>query len=103
MNFSEFKEKCKKHASKLVAAVSGGAVMASGAISAFAADTTGTEGVEAAKTMLESITGTLNITNIVAIIVAGIGAVIGIFLAWWGVRKLVKMLMGAFKKGKVTV
>ena len=33
----------------------------------------------------------------------GIGAVIGLFLAWWGARKLVRMLMGAFKKGKVSL
>lgn len=75
---------------------------------AFAEDTTvalasGTEAVSAAKALLDDATATLNIGNIVAIVGAGIGAVIGIFLAWWGARKLVRMLMAAFKKGKVSM
>lgn len=102
MKFNDFKEKCKAKASKVVAAVTGGAVMLGGAVSAFAAGED-TEAVSAAKSILSSATGTLNIGNIVAIIGAGIGAVIGLFLAWWGARKLVRMLMTAFKKGKVSM
>ena len=30
---------------------------------------------------------------------AGIGAVLGLFLAWWGARKLFNMLKGAITKG----
>lgn len=103
MKFNDFKEKCKAKASKIVAAVSGGAVMLGGAVTALAADGADTEAVSAAKNILSSATGTLNIGNIVAIIGAGIGAVIGLFLAWWGARKLVRMLMTAFKKGKVSM
>ncbi len=102
MKFKDFKEKVKVHASKIVAAVSGGAVMLGGAVQAFAADGD-TEAVSAAKSLLNSATSTLNIGNIVAIIGAGIGAVIGLFLAWWGARKLVHMLVSAFKKGRVSV
>ena len=98
----KFKEKLKQHAGKIVAAFSGGAIMTSGALSAFATDGT-PEAVSAAKSLLETATGTLNTGNIVAIVGAGIGAVIGLFLAWWGARKLVRMLMGAFKKGKVSL
>ena len=103
MKFNDFKEKCKQKASKVVAAVTGGAVMLGGAVTALAADSADTEAVSAAKSILSSATGTLNIGNIVAIIGAGIGAVIGLFLAWWGARKLVRMLMTAFKKGKVSM
>lgn len=102
MKFKEFKEKCKAHAGKIAAAVSGGAVMLGGAVQAFA-EGTDTEAVSAAKNLLSSATGTLNIGNIVAIIGAGIGAVIGLFLAWWGARKLVRMLVNTFQKGKVTM
>lgn len=79
------------------------------ALAAFAEETTvalaadSSEAVSAAQSLLESATGTLNISNIVAIVGAGIGAVIGLFLAWWGARKLVRMLMAAFKKGKVSM
>ena len=104
MKFKDFKDKVKAHASKIAAAVSGGAVMLGGAVQAFAEGAgTDTEAVSAAKSLLSSATGTLNIGNIVAIIGAGIGAVIGLFLAWWGARKLVHMLVNAFKKGKVSM
>lgn len=104
MKFKDFKDKVKAHASKIAAAVSGGAVMLGGAVQAFAEGAgTDTEAVSAAKNLLSSATGTLNIGNIVAIIGAGIGAVIGLFLAWWGARKLVHMLVNAFKKGKVSM
>lgn len=103
MKFKDFKEKVKAHAGKIAAAVSGGAVMLGGAVQAFAADSSDAEAVSAAKNLLSTATGTLNIGNIVAIIGAGIGAAIGLFLAWWGARKLVHMLVNSFKKGKVTV
>lgn len=96
------KSKLKQHMGKIVGAVSGGAVALSGAVSSYAADGTN-EAVSAAKSLLETATGTLNIGNIVAIVGSGIGAVIGLFLAWWAARKLVRMLMGAFKKGKVSL
>lgn len=102
MKFKDFKDKVKAHASKIAAAVSGGAVMLGGAVQAFAAEGDA-EAVSAAKNLLSTATGTLNIGNIVAIIGAGIGAAIGLFLAWWGARKLVHMLVNSFKKGKVTV
>lgn len=100
MDLKSIKAKAKQHAGKLVAMFSGGAVMTASSLNAFAADGTN-EAVSAAKEMMQAATGTLSIGNIVAIIVAGIGAVIGLFLAWWGVRKLMGMLMAAFKKGKV--
>ena len=104
MKFKDFKDKVKAHASKIAAAVSGGAVMLGGTVQAFAEGAgTDTEAVSAAKNLLSSATGTLNIGNIVAIIGAGIGAVIGLFLAWWGARKLVHMLVNAFTKGKVSM
>lgn len=100
------KQGFKKFGNKVVAVFAGGAVMATSAISAFAAEGgagTASEGVSAAKNLLETASGSLNIGNVVAIIGAGIGAVVGLFLAWWGARKLVRMLVSALKKGKVAI
>lgn len=99
------KQGFKRFGNKIAAVVTGGAVMATSAITALAADSAGTpaEGVSAAKSLLETAAGSLNIGNVVAIIGAGIGAVVGLFLAWWGARKLVRMLVSALKKGKVAI
>lgn len=93
---------------KLAGAVAGVGTFVTGAITARAEGPTqavsaATEAVSAAKSVMETATATLNIGNIVAIIGAGIGAVIGLFLAWWGARKLVRMLKNAFTKGNVTM
>ena len=100
------KQGFKRIGSKVAAVVTGCAVTASTALTAFAADGaagTASEGVSAAKNLLDTAAGSLNITNVVAIIGAGIGAVVGLFLAWWGARKLVRMLVSALKKGKVAI
>lgn len=59
------------------------------------------EAVSAAQTLMGNITSTLNITNAVAILSAGLGAVVGLFLAWWGARKLANMVVQVFRKGKI--
>lgn len=104
--FKEFGQFCKERANKVVGACMGTAVAVGGTLTAFAAEPSvgaGADAVNAAKELMTTATGTLNIANIVAIIGAGIGAVIGLFLAWWGARKLLGMLMKAFKKGKVSM
>lgn len=95
-----FCQNCKQHVGKIAAALTGGVLIASNSMTAFAADE---EAVSAAKSLMETAAGTLNIGNVVAIIGAGIGAVLGLFLAWWGGRKLVRMLVSALKKGKISI
>lgn len=98
--FEKAKGFVKSNANKIAGACTGVLTAVSGAISAHAEDT---EAVSAARSLLTTATDTLNIANIVAIIGAGIGAVIGLFLAWWGARKLIRMLVNAFKKGKISM
>lgn len=88
---------------KCVSAIGAAGVVLGTATSAFCADPTVNEAVSAAETLMGRLTAVLNITNIVAILGAGITACAGLFLAWWGARKLVRMLMGVFKKGKLSI
>lgn len=73
------------------------------ATTAFCADGDVNEAVQAAETLMGKLTAVLNITNMVAVVGAGISACAGLFLGWWGARKLVRMLMGVFKKGKLSI
>lgn len=97
----QIKEKLKKVGSKVCAAVTGVVATVGTSIVAFAADGTGNEGANAAKSLLTQAESSLNITTAAEIIGAGIGAVLGLFVAWWGVRKLFNMLVTVFRKGKV--
>lgn len=95
-------ESLKKMSSRVKGAIVGGgvgsAILATSAL-AFADGTN--EAVSAASTLMGNITSTLNITNAVAILSAGLGAVVGLFLAWWGARKLANMVVNVFRKGKI--
>ncbi len=75
-------------------------------VTCFAAegDATGAaEAVAAAETVLASVTAVLNITNVAAILAACMGSATILFLAWWGVRKVVKVTVNAFSRGKLSI
>lgn len=45
----------------------------------------------------------ISVSTIVEVLAVAAGAAVGLAFMWWGVRKLVKVLMGAFRKGSVNV
>ena len=53
--------------------------------------------------VVEAMTGQISVSTIVATLAVFVGAVIGIVFMWWGVRKAVRTIMAAFRKGKVSV
>ncbi len=82
------------------------AVMATSCVTAFAAEgdtPSSAEAVSAAKQVLDSVTAVLNITNVAAILAACMGSATLLFLAWWGVRKVTKVTVNAFARGKLSI
>lgn len=63
----------------------------------------GDAAVNAAKGLFANVTSVLNFANISKVLAIGIGAVIGIWLAWWGIRKLVRMLTNVLQRGRVSL
>lgn len=53
--------------------------------------------------VLSAMTSQISPATVIAVIAGTIGAGIGLVFMWWGVRKLVKLIMGAFKSGKLKV
>ena len=92
------KEFLNSKVGKVSLGVGSGVAVLVPSVSAFAETN---EAVTAAQTLMGNITSTLNISNAVAILSAGIGAVMGLFLAWWGARKLANMVVNVFRKGKI--
>lgn len=45
----------------------------------------------------------INVTTIVGVIAAVIGACIGIAFLYWAIRKVIRAMMSALKRGKVSV
>lgn len=52
--------------------------------------------------VLSAITGQISVTTVIAVVAGAIGAAIGLVFMWWGVRKLIRVIMGAFRKGRLS-
>lgn len=53
--------------------------------------------------VLTPLTAQISPSSVVAAIATFIAAGIGLVFMWWGVRKLVRTVMSAFRKGKLSV
>lgn len=55
------------------------------------------------KTVIDAMTAQVSVATIVGVMATIVAACIGIVFMWWGVRKAVRALMAAFRKGKISV
>lgn len=53
--------------------------------------------------ILTAIQEQISVSTVVAVIAAAAGISIGLVFMWWGARKATRMLMSAFRKGRVSV
>lgn len=53
--------------------------------------------------VLEVLQSQISVSTIVGVLGVAAGAAVGLAFMWWGVRKLTRVLMSAFKKGKVSL
>lgn len=69
----------------------------------FASDVSGgVVGPDAWEPIVSGMTAQVNVTTIVAVLASVIAAVMGLVFMWWGLRKVTRMIMAAFRGGKVT-
>jgi hypothetical protein len=55
------------------------------------------------QSVIDSMTAQISVSTVVGVLGAAIGSCVGLAFMWWGVRKASRMLMVAFKRGKVSV
>lgn len=53
--------------------------------------------------VMTALTGQISVSTVVEVLAVIAGACVGLAFMWWGVRKLTRALMSAFKKGKVSL
>ena len=51
--------------------------------------------------VIEAITTQIDVTTVVGVLAAAAGLAIGLVFMWWGVRKVTRMVMGAFRRGSI--
>ena len=55
------------------------------------------------KSIFDGLTAQVSVSSVVGVLAAVVGVCVGLVFMWWGIRKVVSMLMGAFRKGRVSV
>lgn len=58
---------------------------------------------EAATQVFNTIYEQLNFTTILSVIAVALSAALSIYLGWWAIRKVSRMVFGAFERGRVRV
>ena len=64
--------------------------------------TNGSSAVTAATSIFTTMSEDFSVTNIVSIIAITLGASVGLYLAWWAIKKVTKAVISAFN-GKIKV
>lgn len=55
------------------------------------------------QSVLDALTGQISVTTVMGVVAGVVTAGIGLVFAWWGVRKVTRGIMSAFKNGKLSV
>lgn len=53
--------------------------------------------------VITSLTNQVSVSTVVGVLATTVAAGIGLVFMWWGLRKAVRTIMGAFRKGKLSV
>lgn len=51
--------------------------------------------------VLNAITAQISVTTVIAVVAGAITASIALVFMWWGIRKLTRVLMKAFRSGRL--
>ena len=95
-------EKMKSKMTRFVPALFAMVMMMS--MTAFATGETGTPvAADAWKPVIDALTSQISVSTVVAALATFVTAGIGLVFMWWGLRKGLRSLMSAFRKGRRSV
>lgn len=55
------------------------------------------------QSIMTALQGQISVATVVEVLAVLAGATVGLAFMWWGVRKVVRAIMSAFKKGRVSL
>ena len=53
--------------------------------------------------VIEAVTSQISVSTVIGVLTTLVTAGIGLVFMWWGVRKALRSLMSAFRKGKMSL
>lgn len=94
----------RKNRRKVMSVICAVMVLVMSCVTAFAVDTSGTADPVspdgAAKQVFDIVKTQMNLTTILSVLGVALLAALGMVLGWWAIRKVYRMLLNAFTKGK---
>lgn len=93
--------KCFNSVKKYVAIPVSAGLMSVAAFPAFASDSA-VVGPDSWASVVSGMTSQISVSTVVGVLASVIGAVMGLVFMWWGIRKVTRMFMSAFRSGKVS-
>lgn len=102
MKLQNVKNGIKKHWKAAVGMMMSAITMVCMAVTSFAAETSPVQYSDF-ESIFTALQGQISVSTIVGVLAAVVGVCVGLVFMWWGIRKVVSMLMAAFRKGKVSV
>lgn len=84
-------------------AVSSMALTPLAGVMSFASGSSTTVSASDWSSVITALTGQISVSTIVGVLASLVTAGIGLVFMWWGVRKAVRSLMAAFRKGKMSL
>ena len=105
---NKVKQFLSERANRVAIAVGGSLGTVVGGVTAAFADgaagaASGSDVTNGVTTVTNAVTSAFNISTIAEIIGIVLAGCVGLFLFWWGARKVVRMISAAFKKGKISL
>ena len=88
------------HAKILAASVSGFVASLAAIVPAMASEASGTVTYNDFKPVVDSLTSQISVSTVVSVLAIAVGAAIGFVFMWWGIRKVYKVIMSAFRVGR---
>lgn len=52
--------------------------------------------------VIDALTAQISVTTVVGVLATVVAACVGLVFMWWGVRKAIRALMSAFRKGRLS-
>ena len=72
-------------------------------VMSFASEGSGAVSASAWQSVITALTSQISVSTVVGVLASLVTAGIGLVFMWWGVRKAVRSLMAAFRRGKMSL
>lgn len=99
----EIKDKVIAKGKAIAGLVTCAVASASTAVCVLAAEGSGTVTANDFNSVVNGVTNQVSVSTVVGVLASIVGVCIGLVFMWWGLRKVIRMIMSAWRGGRMSV